>query len=265
MAPNHSTVLASDDIEWHVVQQGTGPDLVLVPSGEGDWESYAKIAAVLANSFTVTTFDMPGMSRSKAPEAAMTAVNGKMLADQVVGLMDKLEIGVATFYGCSSGAIAVLSIVTYHADRVQSAIVHEAPLGLGNEAAAGMNALRGMDDEGIQHVCRGIFGDAMIEDKAAWEALGPEFHARLDKNYVTWVRSYVGTVEDCKFTKDDLTKKPIQWTVGGLTAAGMFFNNVTTAATFGIPISVLPCKHFPQVTIPDKLAEHIRTSAMKHL
>ena len=265
MAPNHSTVSTNDGIEWHVVRQGTGPDLVLVPSGEGDWESYAKIAAVLANSFTVTTFDMPGMSHSKAPEAAMTAVTAEMLAGQIIGLMDKLEIRVATFYGCSSGALAVLTIVKFYPDRVQSGIVHEAPLRVTGEAAAGMSALRNMDDEGIQRVCRGMFGDAMIEDKAAWEALGPKYHARLDKNYVTWVHSYIGTIEDCDFTKEDLTKKPVDWTVGGLTAAGLFFNNVTMATAFGIPISVLPCKHFPQVTIPDKLAEHIRTSAMKHV
>jgi hypothetical protein len=37
----------------------------------------------------------------------------------------------------------------------------------------------------------------------------------------------------------------------------MFFDNVVTAQAAGIPIGLLMCKHFPQVSIPDALADHI--------
>lgn len=55
-----STILAKDGIEWYYEQQGSGPHLVIIPSGEGDCSSYDKVAAILAKRFTVTTFDMPG-------------------------------------------------------------------------------------------------------------------------------------------------------------------------------------------------------------
>jgi pimeloyl-ACP methyl ester carboxylesterase len=38
-----------------------------VPSGEGDCTSFDAVAALLADQFTVLTFDMPGFSRTSAP------------------------------------------------------------------------------------------------------------------------------------------------------------------------------------------------------
>jgi len=32
----------------------------------------------------------------------------------------------------------------------------------------------------------------MNENADAWDALGEAFHKRLERNYVTWVRRYVG-------------------------------------------------------------------------
>ena len=43
--------------------------------------------------------------------------------------------------------------------------------------------------------------------------------------------------------------------------AGMFFDNVVLAAKAGCPISLLMCKHFPQVSARRMLAEHIRANA----
>jgi pimeloyl-ACP methyl ester carboxylesterase len=254
-----STVTTRDGIEWYCERQGDGPHLILVPSGEGDCASFAQTAAILASSFTVTTFDMPGMSRSSAPEAAMSDLTATILATQVVNLMDKLGINVATVYGCSSGGLVALALASKFSERVRSAIVHEVPLSkmLGKAFAT-------MDDAATVDACRHIFATNMIEDKEPWIALGPDYHARLDRNYVTWVHKYVNRVERC-FDKDELTKRPIDWTVGALSPTGAFFENVTTACQAGIPISLLPCRHFPQVTIPATLAEHIRSAATKHL
>lgn len=55
-----SSILAKDGINWYYERQGSGPHLILIPSGEGDCGNFAKTATLLAASFTVTTFDMPG-------------------------------------------------------------------------------------------------------------------------------------------------------------------------------------------------------------
>ena len=62
-----------------------------------------------------------------------------------------------------------------------------------------------------------------------------------------------------------MTNRPLDWTIGGLTPAMTFFSNIAVAASLGIPLGLLPCKHFPQVSIPDLLADHIRRSASRHL
>lgn len=120
MALRTFTAQSQEGITWHVEQRGHGPNLVLIPSGEGDCESFAHSAAILATDFAVTTFDMPGMSRTSAPPEAVKDVTGPKLARQVVGLLDVLGIDVATFYGCSSGAMACLCLVAYHSEKVRS-------------------------------------------------------------------------------------------------------------------------------------------------
>ncbi|TVY65529.1 putative hydrolase [Lachnellula suecica] len=256
-----STIVNSEDgIQWYIEQQGSGPHLILIPSGEGDCESFAKIAAFLARDFTVTTFDMPGMSRTTCPPSAVADVTAPLLAKQIVGLMDELKIQVATFYGCSSAGLAALSLVANHPERVQSAIVHEVPL----HFLPDLEKLSKKDDAEIIIACRQIFATTFNKDPAAWEALGCEFHARLERNYVTWLRSYTRLVPE-ELSNEDLTRRPITWTIGALTAAGAFFDNVVTATKAGIEIGTLQSKHFPQVSIPDVLAAHIKSSALKYI
>jgi len=239
----------------------SSPHLILIPSGEGDCGSFAKTAAILAQDFTVTTFDMPGMSRTVAPTSAVKDVTGPILAKQIVGLLDELKIKVATFYGCSSAGAATLSLVAFHPERVQSAIVHEVPL----HTPPVLAKLAELDDEDIIKLCQHRFESDFIEDMGAWNGLGPEYLARLDKNYPTWIRGYTTKLTDLKLSNEELTRKPITWTIGALSAAGMFFDNVVRATKAGIEVGLLNSKHFPQVTIPRDLAEHIKGAALKHL
>lgn len=256
-----STVKSQDGIEWYVKQQGTGPNLVLVPSGEGDCSSFDKVAAILSKTFSVTSFDMPGFSRSIAPESAFNdPITTRLISKQIVGLLDELDIKSTHVYGCSSGGVAVLGLVADYPDRVISAIVHEVPMG----PVEPIDSLTKLDDAAVVAACKTIFGKQLCEDEAAWEALGPEYHARLEKNYVTWVRNYVGKATVItKWTDEELKQRPITWTIGSLLPAGFFFDNVQTAMRNGIPISLLPCKHFPQVSVPEQLAEHIEVSALR--
>ncbi|KAJ9652839.1 hypothetical protein H2198_007923 [Neophaeococcomyces mojaviensis] len=252
------TVNTKSGIQWYCESQGQGPSLILVPSGEGDCSSFDKVAAQLADSFKVTTFDMPGMSRSTAPETAMNDLSANIIAGQVIELMDQLSIEIATFYGCSSGGLIVLALAANYPARVRSVIVHEVPL------TKKLPPLEELSDEQIVEFCHHVFSTEMVEDKGAWAALGSEYHSRLDRNYITWARKYVNRVER-DFSKGELTVRPVDWTVGALAPMGSFFENVVTACHAGIPVSLLPCRHFPQVTMPEALAKHIREKALSRM
>lgn len=54
----------------------------------------------------------------------------------------------------------------------------------------------------VLQICRHIFGTVVIDDPEAWEALGPEFHSGLEKNYITWASQEV--LMPISFRKEDL-------------------------------------------------------------
>jgi pimeloyl-ACP methyl ester carboxylesterase len=259
-----------EGIDWYCEQQGDGPAVVLVPSGEGDCKPFDPVAARLADQFSVLTFDMPGFSRSSAPADPRDLTLFKA-PSQIAALVRSLGIDNATFYGCSSGGNIVLALIAGDTDLVRNGIVHEAAIGGdyrdGNSESL-LPALCALSDDEVVEQCKRIFREHMNEDPAAWDALGPDYHARLEPNYVTWVRHYLNVSEPGPgpvYDPADFTKRPLDWTIGGLTPAMTFFANIQLASSLGIPIGLLPCKHFPQVSIPDLLADHIRRSASRHL
>lgn len=254
-------------IDWYCEQRGEGPTVVLVPSGEGDCAAFERTAAALAADFTVLTFDTPGFSRTSTP-ADPQDISMYRLGAQIAGLVESLGIGRATFYGCSSGAVAVLDLVRDFPGIVRNVVIHEAA-GIGDSATAGgdspLRRMLALDDAGIVAFCKPFFGSVFNENSAAWDALGTDYHARLERNYVTWVRQYVAKVDARQVDPATLARKPIAWTIGGLNPAAMFFGNLKVAWHAGIEPSLLPCKHFPQVSIPDVLAAHIRQSTLPYL
>jgi pimeloyl-ACP methyl ester carboxylesterase len=130
MAPKEIQVKTDDGMTWHVEQSGSGsaPQIIFIPSGEGDCHSFQKIAGLLSPTFTVTTFDMPGFSRSVPAPHAFDNLSPYLIAKQIIGLMDKLSIPTATIYGSSSGGIVAMVLLQEYETRVERIIVHEIPM-----------------------------------------------------------------------------------------------------------------------------------------
>jgi pimeloyl-ACP methyl ester carboxylesterase len=244
-----------DSIDWYYELRGRGPAIVLIPSGEGDCGSFDKVVATLEHDFIVLTFDMPGFSRSSAPPN-FDRYSMSQAASEVAALVRSLGLSPATFYGCSSGGQIALCLAAEHASLVRNVVVHEVPL---LPTGPMILALAALPDTAIPQTCRDLFRNQMNENPEAWDALGDAYHRRLERNYVTWVRRYVEP-PTClrRFTAEELRGRPVTWTIGGLTPAVAFFDNVLLAVSAGLPISLLMCRHFPQVSIPDALADHIR-------
>src|SRR5438093_7962564 len=92
------------------------------------------------------------------------------------------------------------------------------------------SGLTTLADHEIAHACKNLFRNQMNENADAWDALGEAFHKRLERNYVTWVRRYVGQTRLLRtFTPEELRLRPVTWTIRGLTPAVAFFENVVTA------------------------------------
>jgi pimeloyl-ACP methyl ester carboxylesterase len=257
-------------INWYCELRGKGPTVVLIPSGEGDCANFAAVAGALADEFSLLTFDMPGFSRSSSPPD-FGVVTAQMLGDQVAALVASLGLAPATFYGCSSGGQAVLSLVADHAEMVRNAIVHDAALGKDvawpEVKEARYSDMNSLDDSGIAQACQDLFRNSMNSNPEAWDALGVDYHLRLAKNYVTWVRHYFchGGAAERSYDRHELSKRPIAWSIGGFSEIWFMIGNLRVAQRANIDVEIFKCNRFPQVEIPDVLADHIRKNARIHL
>lgn len=272
----------SDGISWHIETfhpsnndtstKSANEYIVLIPSGEGDCHSLTAVAHLLSSNgpYHVLTFDMPGFSRTTAPPEAYVRVTPQQLAQQIIGLLDKLSIQRATFFGCSSGGCATLALCALYPLRTKCGIVHEVPL----DCPEMLDKMRSLSDEEITAACQGLFAHGFIEQEVndggkKWEALGAEYHARLAKNYVTWAKGYFNTTEpgarEVASVPANLQKRPIFWTVGSLNPGaelgeGAWKSNFEVARAAGLKVDVerLKCLHFPSVTVPENLVGWIR-------
>jgi len=60
---------------------------------------------------------------------------------------------------------------------------------------------------------------------------------------VTWVRRYVaGSRPARQLAPEDLRRRPVTWTIGGLTPAAAFLGNVVAAHAAVIQVGLLMCK-----------------------
>lgn len=259
-----SKTTTKDGITWYYEQEGSGPHLILIPDGFGECQMFDKPMSVIAeNGFTVTTFDMPGMSRSSnAPPETYQDITAQKLAGYVIGLLDELHIDKATFWGCSSGGSTVLALATDYPERVRNGLVHEVP-------TYGMENLLSLvkeDDETISKILAERVPVANVGNKVAWDELGKTVHARLWKNYHRWARGYPHTIpQSAPVDIDSLVKRPLDWTVGGSTPTAMFLDNIITATKAGISVRILPGLHFPYVTDPEAFANHVVETTRKYL
>ncbi|KAK5163886.1 uncharacterized protein LTR77_010280 [Saxophila tyrrhenica] len=259
------TIKSDHGINWYYEQEGSGPDLVLIPDGLGDCTMFDKPMSLLAaEGFKVTTFDMPGLSRSReAPPETYQNITAQKLASYVIAIMDALNIDVATIWGCSSGGSTVLALVADYPTRIRNALAHEVP----TYAIPPLLALLDLPDEELSNAMatnmpKTYFGD----NSAAWEGLGEEALNRIWHNFSRWARGYIRSL-GCSFPvdKEKLKGKPLDWSIGASTPTAGFFDNIVTAVELEIPISVIPGMHFPYVSDPEDMTKYVVEKTRKYL
>jgi pimeloyl-ACP methyl ester carboxylesterase len=256
-------------IDWYCEQRGRGAPILLIPSGEGDCGSYARVADELSDEFTVLTFDTPGFSRS-GPPPFPGRQNTPALAGQIASLIESLDLGPVTLYGSGSGGIAVLGLIAHRPALVRSGIVHEAELVRDyafQDMAAAFHSMTLLDDSAIVAACRELFRTQMNQNPLPWDDLGWEYHLRLEKNFIVWVRNYLILDEDDfpTFNAAQLKKRPLAWSIGGYSPVWFGVSNLRVAERVGVEVEIFKCRHFPQVEMPDVLAKYIRRHTRMHL
>jgi pimeloyl-ACP methyl ester carboxylesterase len=268
-----------NDMEFYCELRGSGPAVALIPSGEGDCGSFAKVADSLADEFTVFTLDMRGCSRTGRPPT-WDPITPQILASDVAELVKALELAPVSFYGCSSGGQTILSLGADYPDIVRNLMPHEAALLSdapssnpdlpdGAEATGFLKATCEMltEQTGSKDAAMATLLPMFVGDEAAWKDLGPEYHERVGKNGEVWIDLYLEPVSQRAYSAEELQKRPIVFSAGMISPAWLVECNLRTARRCNAEVVWFPppCMHYPQVSHPDLLADHIRKYTRKYL
>lgn len=120
--------------------QGSGPALMLIGHPMGS-SGFAAIAPLLAEDYTVVTYDPRGFARSTINDRDQDA-EPDLLADDVRRVLEAVGDGPAHVFGSSGGAVTGLALAARHPGHVQTLVAHEPPLALllpeAEEARAGI-------------------------------------------------------------------------------------------------------------------------------
>lgn len=114
----------------HYEIRGSGPVLLLICGGVYDAAAYAGLAQLLADRYTVVTYDRRGNSRSPLdgpPAEQVVAVH----ADDAYRILTAVGVTAdepAYVFGNSSGATFGLDLVARHPELVRLLVAHEAPI-----------------------------------------------------------------------------------------------------------------------------------------
>jgi pimeloyl-ACP methyl ester carboxylesterase len=105
-------------------RQGTGPPLFFIAGSTGDAGNFTRTADLLANEFTVVTYDRRGNSRSPRPAGwTMTSVGEQ--ADDAAELISALGLAPTTVFGASAGGLIALDLIVRHPHLVRACILQE--------------------------------------------------------------------------------------------------------------------------------------------
>lgn len=246
-----------NQVSFYCELRGEGSLVVLHPDGSNDCGAYEKLADILARHHRVLSFDPRGSVRSVPQEDLH--VTAAMLADDMAGILDALDLGPAVFFGCSSGGQAVLNMAYRYPEKCIGTVIHEAALQSDTPLPeAGFRQFA--QAETYAPYCNGFApGDLMlIGDYDKFQELDAVTRSRMAANDVYWAQYYIGTADKDSWSAEQLSRmKNVFFSTGVWSSAWIAYANIETARRGGFPHTWLMCAHEPHITCPEELAAYI--------
>ncbi|WP_175408061.1 alpha/beta fold hydrolase [Streptomyces sp. TRM64462] len=255
--------VAVNGTDIHYELRGAGPSMLFISGATGDAGHFDRVADLLADAFTVVTYDRRGNSRSPRPSGWETTSVAEQ-ADDAAALLTTLGLAPAAVFGNSYGAIIALDLLIRHPGVVRGAVLHDATLFsvLANPGQAqadvrpvveaGMAA--GGPPAAVEHFFRFAAGDD------TWDGLDPDLRHRMTSNGETLFGVEMGTFES--YHPDDATLAGITAPVRVLVSQESpdVFNEAAAslAARLGAEVVRTPGSHTPQWDHPEELVGIIR-------
>jgi len=120
---------------------GEGELLLLIHGVVSDSDYFADAVSWLSGNYTVVTYDRIGYTRSEASPGEDYSVSAQ--AEDAARIIRFLGMGPALVVGCSAGGIIALELARKRPELVKKLLLHEPPLGAGEEPAKRLSEWRG--------------------------------------------------------------------------------------------------------------------------
>lgn len=174
---------------------GSGPTLLIIPGGPQDAGVFTDMAQLLADHYTVVTYDPRGNSRSTF-DGAVEPLDLDIQSDDAAALIDAVGAP-ANVFGTSGGAQIGLNLAARHPNKVISLFAHEPPSMMLMDdpapALAADQALYGTyKRDGVEAAMARFFAENGLDDEATpdFAAMPPEAAAtfeRVNGNFEYWL------------------------------------------------------------------------------
>jgi pimeloyl-ACP methyl ester carboxylesterase len=247
---------------YHEVR-GTGPPVLLMMGSTGDGGHFDALADLLADEFTVVSYDRRGNGRSPVPPGWDTT-SPEEQADDAAGLLDALGTGPAAIFATSSGGNFALCLMVRHPGLVRGAILHE----------PGIYALVG-DFDAVRAPVRALVQEAMgaggpaaaverfwcyVAGEAGWNRLAPALRERLRATASTLFAVELGTYE--LYLPDDETLAAMSAPVLPLVSQDSlsFWAEIAgrLGQRIGVDVATTPGRHDAYNEYPEEFAAAMR-------
>lgn len=116
----------TDGAELYCEVRGQGPALLMIGGAGGDAGYYGLVGDLLADAFTVISYDRRANSRSTGSRTDAFSIAQQ--AQDAKAVIDALGGGKAMVFGNSGGAIIGLDLAARHPEALNGLIAHEPPI-----------------------------------------------------------------------------------------------------------------------------------------
>ena len=122
-AARSGTVMANG-ARLYYEKAGAGPTALFIAGSTGDAGNFTRAADLLADEFTVVTYDRRSNSRSPRP-SGWTTTSVSEQADDAAALIRELALAPVALFAASAGALIGLDLVIRHPELVRVAVLQE--------------------------------------------------------------------------------------------------------------------------------------------
>jgi Predicted hydrolases or acyltransferases (alpha/beta hydrolase superfamily) len=128
-AMTHSTtssMLEAPGARIYYEKRGSGSVLLVIPGGPQDAGVFSELAGLLADRYTVVTYDPRGNSRTSV-DGELGDLDLDVQGDDAARLIETAGGGPAYVFGTSGGAQIGLNLAARHPHLVKALVAHEPP------------------------------------------------------------------------------------------------------------------------------------------